>query len=238
MDKQGVYHGQEQQEAETVDWEEIFKVHVAETRRLEREAAARIERSQKSEKSWELLRLCKEYLKENEQTWKQEGENNIKNAKRRKLKLAEKQKQATLTRICQAKITETWGRLPKDQQKILQAEEATRRRFELREAKSNVWKKWRKKKDKNQPEEQGSQDESRRRSQEQAWLEKLEDTLKRLKREKIEKRATRETHKNTRRKLLAEKKFRQEEILRQEQEKLDRKIKKKMLEERWTMMNG
>jgi hypothetical protein len=35
---------------------------------------------------------------------------------------------------------------------------------------------------------------------------------------------------------LAEKKFRQEEILRQEQEKLDRKIKKKMLEERWTMM--
>ena len=39
-----------------------------------------------------------------------------------------------------------------------------------------------------------------------------------------------------RRKLLAEKKFRQEEILRQEQDKLDRKIKKKRLEERWALM--
>ena len=216
MDKQGAHHGQEQKETELVNWEEIFRVHVAETIRLERETASRMEKSQKNEKSWELLRLCKEYLKENEQAWKQEGEDNIKTAKNRKLKLAEKQKQETLTRICQAKITETWNRLPKDQQKILQTEETTRSRFELRKAKINVWKKWRKKTDKNQPEEQRSQEESRRKSQEQAWLEKLEDTLERLRREKIEKKAARETQENMRRKLLAEKKFRQEEILRQE----------------------
>ena len=48
LDNQGLYFGHEHQEVELVNWEEIFKPHVAETRRLDRETETRIERAQKS----------------------------------------------------------------------------------------------------------------------------------------------------------------------------------------------
>ena len=66
-------------------------------------------------------------------------------------------------------------------------------------------------------------------------IEKIEENLERLKAE-VEKREEARIIEETRRKtLLAEKKLKQENLLRQEQEKKARKIKKRMLEERWEM---
>ena len=53
----GVHYGQEQ-EVELVNWEEEFKAHVQETKRLQQESETRIEKAKKSEKSWELLKEC------------------------------------------------------------------------------------------------------------------------------------------------------------------------------------
>ena len=66
-----VYYGQEH-EVELVNWEEMFKAHVAETKRLQQESETRIEKAQKSQKSWEFLNECTRYLKENDKSWKQE----------------------------------------------------------------------------------------------------------------------------------------------------------------------
>ena len=103
---------------ELVNREENFRRHIEETRRLDKEREDLIEEAQKKEKSWELLRVCTTYLKENEKNWKQEDDKNYKLAKNIKLKQAETQKAATLSRLTQSKITETWNKLPKDERKL------------------------------------------------------------------------------------------------------------------------
>ena len=68
-EEKSIYYG-ETETVELVDWEERFKKHLEETREIERQREARIENMEKQEKSWELLRECMAYLKENEKTWK------------------------------------------------------------------------------------------------------------------------------------------------------------------------
>ena len=76
-----------------------------ETRRLDKIREEQIEKADKKEKSWELLRECTRYLKEHEKNWKQEEDKDCKIAKNISLKNAEIQKAATLARIAQNKIT-------------------------------------------------------------------------------------------------------------------------------------
>ena len=51
---------------------------------------------------------------------KKEDDKNCKMPKNEKLKRAKEQKDATLTRIRQQKITETWNKLPKSERRCLQ----------------------------------------------------------------------------------------------------------------------
>ena len=63
------------------DWEEKFRKHMEETKRLEREAEELKERKEKKESSWQLLKECTRYLKENEPKWKTEDDKYCKEAK-------------------------------------------------------------------------------------------------------------------------------------------------------------
>ena len=60
----------EEKTHELVDWEEIFLNHLEETRKLEKERQEKKERAEKKEQSWLLLRECRQFLRENEKTWK------------------------------------------------------------------------------------------------------------------------------------------------------------------------
>ena len=53
---------------------------------MEREREERIEKKEKQEKSWELLRHCMAYLKEHEKTWKIEKEERMTLKKRKEEK--------------------------------------------------------------------------------------------------------------------------------------------------------
>ena len=66
-----------------------------------------------------------------------------KESKNRRLQRAKNQKEKERSNLIQNKITSTWRRLPEHEKKHLLAEEEKRRRLELREAKVNLWKKWR-----------------------------------------------------------------------------------------------
>jgi hypothetical protein len=61
-------------------------------------------------------------------------------------------------------------------------EEETRRRMELREAKVNMWKRWRK-----EAAEKKTETEETNKSIQDKWLDKLEETVTRLKKEVEEK---------------------------------------------------
>ena len=144
----GVYYG-DTETVELIDWEETFRQHLEETARMEKERQKRIEGAEKQEKSWELLRECVGYIKENEKAWKREEEEKLterqKKEQKNKLKQAEKkQKEKETDKQMQQKITESWKRIPEHERRHLLKEEEKRRRMELREVKINVWKRWRK----------------------------------------------------------------------------------------------
>ena len=96
----------------------------------------------------------------------------------------------------------------------------------------NIWKKWRRREDKNPT---PSKKENTKQREEENWLEGLEETLARIRQEVEKRNAAKIDEARRRNKLLEDKKVRQEQILRENQEKLDRKSKKRMLEERWAM---
>ena len=172
------------------------------------------------------------YQKENEKHWKIEAEDRLTERQKKEKRNREKQNAEKIEKEkkTQQKIKETWKRLPEHEQRHLLKEEETRRRFELREVKVNIWKKWR-----NEKEEKKKKLEESQKDNQKAWLEKLENTVERLKAEVEERRKSKELYEERRQRLLDDNKRKQEEMLTREQEKKDRKEKKKMLEERWAM---
>ena len=106
---------------EMINWEEIFHKHLEETRKLERERQEKIEKAEQKEKSWELLRECTSFLKENEKSWKFDRDmpklKKKQEDKERKLTLARIQKEETLRKLKQKKITETWKKLPEHEKR-------------------------------------------------------------------------------------------------------------------------
>ena len=143
QDLEGVHYG-EAREAEMVDWEAIFSKHLEETRRMENERQEQIDKANKKENSWEALRECTSFLKEIKKTWKIDLEKpklkKKQEDKQRRLELARIQKEKTLMKVKQQKVTSTWKLLPEHEKNKFLLEEETRRRMELREAKVKLWK--------------------------------------------------------------------------------------------------
>ena len=225
--------GEEVTNCEMIDWESVFQKHLEETRELERCRKEKIERAEKKEQSWLLLRECKEFLRDNEKTWhfldnekpkmkkKQEEKN-------RRLELSKIQKAETLKRIQEQKISENWKQLSSKEKKEFMEGEERSRRLDLTEMKSNIWKKWRNKKQKEKSPKKPQKEIDLK-------LEKLEEIVERIKAEKKKREEDKEIEKTRREKLLKEHKIKQEKMLRMEQEKRERIKIQKMLETRWEM---
>ena len=231
---QAVHYG-ELEEVELIDWEEKFKAHQEETARINKERENRIEQKEKQEKSWELLRECVKYIKEHGKEWKKEEEERLterqKKEKKNQMKQQEQKRAEQLARdATQRKITETWNLLPEHEKRNLVKMEEKRKLLELRDIKVNIWKKWRK-----ETEEKKAETERENKSNQEKWLEKIEDTLTRMRKEVEDKKKAKAIYEERRKKLIEEKKHKQEEILRREQEKKERKQKQRMLKERWAM---
>ena len=71
-----------------------------------------------------------------------------------------------------------------------------------------------------------------REEQEQEWLEKLEETIERLRKEDKARAEARIVNEKRRQELREQNKIKQEEILRKSQEKAERKTKQRILERR------
>ena len=221
-----------EEEVELTDWQEAFKDHILETRRLEREKLELKQRAEKKEQSWELLRQCTQFLKENESKWKNEEEDRKtekqrKEEKNRRCQKANTQSETIGNQVRQQKIEKSMKLLPEHARMRAIKEEEKTRRIELREIKVNLWKKWRK-----EPKEQAPKPKSRKETQEE-WLDTLEKIHEKLAREEENRKKAKEICRERREKLRQEQKTKQEEMLKAHQEKEEKKIKKKMLEERW-----
>ena len=118
---------------EMVDWEHIFHKHLEETREMEKARMEQIEKAEKKEQSWQLLRECRNYLRENENHWQFLNNEKPKMKKKqeeknRRLELSRIQKKETLKKIKQKKIEECWNMLPEHKKrKIIEVEEREKR---------------------------------------------------------------------------------------------------------------
>ena len=93
----------------------------------------------------------------------------------------------------------------------------------MREIKLNIWKKWRK-----EPEEKKKEIEKNQKTNQEKWLNKLELTMERMRKENEERKLVKQIYEEKRHKMIREKKQKQEEILRKAEESKERKRNKKM----------
>ena len=105
-----------------IDWESRFKEH---KEILEEEARVRESRLVKSDimrASWDLARLCREYIRENSKSWRGEEEERRKKREKEKERLenkqrVEEQKQTFKQKLTQKKIMDTMQKLPNKERK-------------------------------------------------------------------------------------------------------------------------
>jgi hypothetical protein len=84
--------------------------------------------------------------------------------------------------------------------------------------------------------EKGGQTTRSKEDEDKHWIDKIEETLKKLNQEEEARKRAQQIHEERRKALLEERKLRQEELLRKEHEKRDKKVKQNMLQKRWDMM--
>ena len=132
-------------------WQERRKQILESREQEERVRTRRIEMARRLEEGWRLTRICKEYIRENSNTWQelddrreqakldQERNERLDKARRRKDEFLEKRrKEEKLIRI-----DEMLKELPRDEKEQLEYEMRKRERKEYIEMKQNLWRKWR-----------------------------------------------------------------------------------------------
>ena len=131
----------------------------------------------------------------------------------------------------QTKITDTLVKLPENERAILEYEERKKRRAEIKEARENIWKRWRGKKAETK---QKSTDWEKMRLEE--VLQNAEQTLQRITEEREEQKRMEHRREEEKKAVEDEKNERRRETERMEVDRIERIKKKHQLEEKWQMM--
>ena len=117
----------------------------------EEDETTKEERKRKAEKlrrGWELFRICKEMIEEEGGKWKKSQERRDlerkKEEKRQeRIARANRKKEEWNRERVQKKITETLNKLPKNRAELCRREDELERRLLIKEAKEEMWRKWR-----------------------------------------------------------------------------------------------
>jgi hypothetical protein len=140
-------------------------------------------------------------------------------------------KETIKEKMTQKKLTESWKQLPDIERKNLLLEEERKRRFELREIKINIWKKWRGKEEKSKKKGKENQVENMTKT-----IERIDEILEIVKRENEDRKVAQEREIERRKTIMKEKNKKEMERKIKESEKIERKKRKKIMEEKWEMI--
>ena len=224
-------------EYEILDWEKEIKKYREEIEKEEREKEERLSNVSRKEKTWKLMRLCKEFIEKNSKSWKTSKENREAKKKEEmekteRLGKAERKKKEHREKMMQRKITEKWMSLPEPKRDRFRKEEEKRKRIELQEIKQNLHK-WRNK----------LENEKKVYLQRKTNAEEMENKLKRLDiliekaREEDKKRIEiREENKKEKERIFKIRRDKNEEKIRVEEERKERLRVQKKLKEKWEMI--
>ena len=217
---------------EVWDWEEAMKNH---RRKLEEERAKREERLEEHEKKrkhWELAKVCKSYLEENNKNWAtRRRDRELERQKIERLEVTKRRKTDIKEKMLERKVTEEKEMLPRREKEMIEIEERKVRRLEIQEVKDTLWKLKGREKKYEKKSEYVQQLENIQNLEEK--LEKIQEVLERVKEEeKLEKERKLENEKRLKAQAEGRKKVRiQKEI--ENKEKLEQE---KMLGDRWALV--
>ena len=198
------------------DWEEQIEEHKNQIVQEEQTAQNLVEKENNSESSWELMKLCREYLEENSSEWakRREQRQNEKNRLERLEKAGILSRKAKMREL-ENNIEKGFEKLPRNEQEKIKQKEKRKKLLELKEAKEDLWKlKGREKKIVNQTTLQKIKELGRKAQQ-------IRDILENEKKKLAEEKKKQEEQENIRRS--------------REQKRKETLEKKKKLEERWAM---
>ena len=143
---------QEVIEIEERDWDRAIWLREEEMKKKAEARSRRIAEAKRKEKSYELLRLCKKIMELEGSHWKKsqerrELEKREAEEKRERLNKAEVKKKQTLHKVkcskIQEKITSSLLLLPENERKLIRMRENREKAMVLREARREIWSRWR-----------------------------------------------------------------------------------------------
>ena len=217
-----------------IDWEEKLRNHKEKIEKETEERERRLKRKEDKEKSWELYRLCKNYLEENSEDWGKRKMKRIEDKNRQeRLQLAKcKQKKGQINFI-KEKIEIGMERIPLEERKKMEENEKKEERLEIQKTKQDLWKLRRKEKKITGNALTNTLTEIQKLT---SKLEKITYILKEERRkdaiEEERKKKQRELEENLRRVMEEKRKKR----LQKEREKKERLEKIEKVKERWALM--
>ena len=148
--------------------------------REEKEKNLRMEKAKNLEKGWELLRLCRDFVREHTDEWSEGQEINKMNKlstqeegrKLERLAKCEREREKFKSKAIDGKIMVALEALPVGERENFLAEEERERRREMRSIKENLWKKWRNRREGTV--HKGGEEREFEKSEKENWLEKVE----------------------------------------------------------------
>ena len=215
---------------EIYDWEKKLADYRRGIEKEELEKNLRVEKARKMEKSWELLRMCRDFMRENAREWseKRDLEEKRKSEEERKADRLEKcsrEKEKLQKKIVEEKISAALRSLPREERERYIAEEEKEKRIEMKTIKENIWKKWRNRREENR--QKSGEERDFEKADKSHRLEKLEKIIQRLKSEELEREAMKEKNRERKRAWRKEKEKEESKMLVRELERTERREKKK-----------
>ena len=131
-------------EIEVVDWEKVLQEHQERVEKETKERQEKIGKKEIKEKTWQLKRLCNEFLESNEKNWEKERKNReIERKRQERLQVAkekqEKIRQKVKERQLEKDIEEGLKQIPTEKRKEMILEEERKERIEIIETKKSLW---------------------------------------------------------------------------------------------------
>ena len=151
-----------------------------------------------------------------------------------RLKKVEREKGRFEERKLDERISVAIENLPDREREVFLADEEKKRRLELRSIKENLWRKWRNRREEN--DQKSGEENELRESDGRKKLDKLEKIIERVKCEERDSEKRREEDRERKRKWRKEKEKEESKMLIREVERVERREKKKQLEEKWALM--
>ena len=221
-----------------VDWDKEIKIHSTEIEKEtdEEELDARNPHGRKMienyNQSWELLKECVEYLRENEECWRKGAEERekerlkLERLQRAKLKSSESRK-----KHLQKTISEHFQKLPRRERERIEREEIVEKRLELKVIKQELWThRGKEKKEKHQVTQKKGECRLMREK-----LEKIKEARDRLEKEKVLEAEIKKKTEERMEELRKQRRLEDIRILKIREEKRKKVEMKQKKEKRWEM---